>query len=874
MITKYVLLQIMDHLSSRAAVESLEPTRLTGKLNANGKPEREINPPGDVRDARLFKYYRPVGDVTSGDDALTYSQLKWQNKSDNNECAQFNNASINDPKQELRQEMTICRKKNAICAAGNTRECYYRINPTPIAYDAKKDKNPCGMVNRSCELGMDDFAAGEFKKSKNKDLHEASAKEVCEFLEEKKKGVLEGIGGLIGKANPASWFGASNDEKKKNLLDVGVSQDTVAQTDSSQSCQNHLQVIQRIKTDNTCSQKAFNEVHADVSEGKRQCQALPFRTGLECRELWPLPDDQAKDSIYRMIKQDVDENNEMVVFQNCNAGKEITTTQKSKASLTNSLLQKLNQEATSLMANNKSDVQNCTVLDQKMTACQYLQDRQCCENKVNVDQEIVVNCGFALTERNVKKKNTFAASQLCSLQSTATMDMKQLGELVNMIQQENEQSADNGMAALLWAFIAPLIALIVGGVIVLVVFIGLGKGLVGAGVGAGLKIPQAGIAGISGAVSKPYLFLKYLLYYVPFIVGVVVAVIWFTNDSRKSIVKHASTEGVDLVKNQTFLGKRMPASGVPENCIINKTTLHNLQELLSKEDSGFSAFDLFMSEGVTAENFDPKTSLGTGVLYSGDITVNEMESTTIPFVEGFIGTLKEDLKIKIVKNTDATMEKKKNNKASSFYQSSSLTWSQSLPSTQNERNRSNINGIKFGVDVCIVAFVVATFIVPSLYLLGKYIQNKRSQHLDMIQSVEPWEQPVIPEVAPGEQEEKAAAANAAHATYEAAKTAAPVEQVFPVVQAEVAGVVQVGPGQQEAKAAAVNAAHATYEAAKAAASGTDWEKYEQNRGALMDLKSVVEQNGSSDELKVVKSQLAELNSKFEDYKTRIGANYK
>ena len=31
-------------------------------------------------------------------------------------------------------------------------------------------------------------------------------------------------------------------------------------------------------------------------------------------------------------------------------------------------------------------------------------------------------------------------------------------------------------------------------------------------------------------------------------------------------------------------------------------------------------------------------------------------------------------------------EKKKNNKASSFYESSALTWSQSLPSTQNERN--------------------------------------------------------------------------------------------------------------------------------------------------------------------------------------------
>ena len=658
----------MDHTSSVSNVKSKSMYMSDGRLN----------PAADSANARLFTYYLPKTEPTKTNDSITYAQLNWSvDPNTDRECAYFNNASVNTPKKELRREMIICRKPNSACYAGNTENCYTRIDPVPIPYDSKEN-NQCGMVDRGCKGDEDDFAEGNnFKAMMKKELHEASAKEVCSFLQAKEKSITDQYTDAMGKFSPASWFGAGNDVKTQQLTKIGVKTDTIMQTDSAQSCKNDLNIKQSILFDNTCAAE-LDKVYAKY---RKECIDSTGKIK-ECADAFKIAETR---------REGVTEENQLLFIGDCQANKTITSKNKTDAKLSNTLLQQINQKASNLMSNNKSDTQNCNVISQDMSACQYLQERQCCTNKANVEQSINVNCGFALTEINVNKKNMFAAQQKCSLESTTTMDSKQLSELINFMQSKIDQKADSMavVSDLIWAVLT-FFGMIIAAVALLLILI----------VGGSAAIAKTAAETAANAGSSA---LMYLRWWVPMIACGIGGL--FMYSSNKSIEEHTSTMAIQLRKNQTFFGKRQPASEDVTQCVINQITLTTLQNMLYSGENGFSAYDFFVPDGVKEENFSKTTTKGTAFLYGGDVTLDDLN---IDF-HGIPNPYRID-----GQDPKATLEARQGDESSAFFQKSSLTYSESVETSSEEPLRKEIRSqyvmAKIGIGLvlagsCVIAAV-------------------------------------------------------------------------------------------------------------------------------------------------------------------------
>lgn len=673
----------MDHTTSVSNVKS----------KSTYMPDGRLNPEADSANARLFTYYLPKTEPAKANDAITYAELKWSvdpKATTNEECAYFNNASVNTPNKELRREMIICRKPNSSCHAGNTNNCYTRIDPVPVAYDSK-DNNQCGMVDRGCKGDEDDFADGNnFKAMMKKELHEASAKEVCQFLHAKEKSIMGQYTDYLGSFSPAKWFSAGNDQKTQQLTKIGVKADTIMQTDSAQSCRNDLNIKQSISFDNTCTAE-LAKVYAKY---RQQC-IDSTKNIKECADAFKVPETR---------REGVTEFNQGLFLADCQANKTITSKHKTDAKLSNTLLQQINQKASNLMSNNKSETQNCNVISQDMSACQYLQERQCCTNKANVDQSINVNCGFALTEINVNKKNMFAAQQKCSLESTTTMDSKQLSELINFMQSKVDQKADSMavVSDLIWGLIAPFLIIIA---IVILPFL-----LIFGGSAAMAKKAATSAANAGSSA------LMYLRWWVPFI-ACIIALLFMYSNNNKSIEEHTSTQAIPLRKNQTFFGKRQPASEDVTQCVINQITLTTLQNMLYSGENDFSAFDFFVPEGVKEEDFSKTTTKGTAFLYKGDVTIDDLN---IDF-HGIRNPYRID-----GQDPKATLEARQGNESSAFFNKSSLTYSESLETSSEEPIRKEIKS-QYGTAWIVIGGIS---IFSFLFAIGGTLRELRKSRND------------------------------------------------------------------------------------------------------------------------------------------------
>lgn len=681
----------------------------------------------DPLDAREFNYY-----LKGENGKKEYKDLTWTPLNEKEECALFNNSEGTNPGTQ--REMQICRKKGAQCN-DFVKDCFTNIQPVPLSYEAKK-ADSCGPFQRGCPTGADDFAEGEFAKSQNKQLQDASAREVCEFLKEKEKGFFDAFNPLSAFKAATSFLGADNETVKKNLSKIGVNVETTMKVDSSQSCENLSTIRQNIGYNNTCAAEAFVEKNRLRNTALGKCANDLAKAGIqdaasECKSLFSKDPaiEIAELELLKASRTDITSKNKAEVTQQCNATKDIITKNASKPTLTNTLLQNAKQSATSLMSSNKSSQQNCNILDQNMSACQYLQEKQCCLNKVDLDQNITVNCGFALTEKNVKSTNFYNANQVCTLHSTSNMDNKQTSEIVNDITQTDEQEADAGLEALLWAFIMPLLIMIVSAIVVLV--------------GIGVIAYKVGRGGMQGAMQQTNLFFNGLMYYLPAIFFLVLLILFVLFHSELGLSFSFFETNGKVVENRPFYGRRKFASSTASNCTVPDTTLDDMRRMLdiekAKEDASFCAFDFIVTDGSTKETFESNRSKGVAILFQSDVTLNAVNA---PF---------QDIK---GSNKDALWSHKQNDSTSSFYQSQHLIYSVSFeqPATQTvflqpaeaaglatgltevKTNREKILFITYGIAVGLGVLMFGAF------FWGQWRRSKAKSEL--LQGAPPFPVPV------------------------------------------------------------------------------------------------------------------------------------
>ena len=656
----------------------------------------------DPLDARKFNYY-----LKGENGKKEYKDLTWTSLNEKEECAVFNNSEGKNPGTQ--REMQICRKKGAQCN-DFVKECFTNIQPVPLSYEAKK-AGSCGPFQRGCPTGSDDFVEGEFAKSQKKPLQDASARDVCEFLKEKEKGFFDAFNPLDTFKAATAFLGADNETVKKNLSKVGVNVDTTMKVDSSQSCENLSIIRQNIGYSNTCAAEAFVEKNRLRYAALGKCANDLAKAGIqgaagECKSLFSKDPEteKAELELLKASRTDITSDNKGEVIQKCNATKDIITKNASKPTLTNALLQQAKQSATSLLASNKSSQQNCNILNQNMSACQYLQEKQCCLNKVDLDQNITVNCGFALTEKNVKSTNYYNANQTCTLRSTSNLDNKQTSEIVNAIIQADEQEADAGLAALLWAFIMPLIIMIVGAVVVFAA--------------VGVFVYKAGKSGMQGAMQQTNSFFNVFMYYVPAIFFLTLLVLFVLFHSEIGLSFSFFDTNGRVIENRPFYGRRKFASSTPSNCTVPDTTLDNMRRMLdiekAKEDASFCAFDFIVTDGSTKETFESNRSKGVAILFLSDVTLNAVDP---PFqkVEG--------------SRPGELWNNKQNDIKSSFYKSQHLIYSASFKQTATQTvplqpveaaalstglieantNREKILFITYGIAIGLGALTIGAF---------------------------------------------------------------------------------------------------------------------------------------------------------------------
>jgi hypothetical protein len=268
-----------------------------------------------------------------------------------------------------------------------------------------------------------------------------TAQQACQQVQEKTKNIWDAFGGITDAMSPGKLvesignaFKGTADSTQQTINKVAIDMKTKGILVQTSDCENNS------------SQEGSNTINGLSPE----CIQVLLAYGYTKEDL------QNAGSISN-VSQQITQNSSVV----CSINQLIDAVTKMDATIDNQAVMNALNEAKGLMSSSESSQMSCNDLSASMSACKYIQQTQCCNNKVSQKHQNMLDkkCSIgAFTNINQNIDATALSSCLLSSQSGITDDMS--SKLFN----KNNFSADNKSEGLTTAglfIILLIIALVV-----------------------------------------------------------------------------------------------------------------------------------------------------------------------------------------------------------------------------------------------------------------------------------------------------------------------------------------------------------------------------------------------------------------------------
>lgn len=286
------------------------------------------------------------------------------------------------------------------------------------------------------------------KNLKGKDFCEQVLKKVKDIKQDKE--LFDAFKGIF---SPLSNLKANSDNLQvvSNKLDIKISQSQIAEID------------------NQCKVGIYNNQSNIINMGNKECVKL-FNESIE-----NIKDENKKAELInnfynqKTTIKNIDQKNANTIVSDCISSSTLDFISKNTSAVDNAAIQKIMADVKGLMAGSSVDQVTCNDISSTISACQYIQQKNCCSANFNSKQQNLVNIECKNSELiGITQSNDNASYQSCNLVTGSGMSSDIAASIIN----RTTQDATVKVAGLTMDFL--IVFLIVAALIVLspVVLIG------------------------------------------------------------------------------------------------------------------------------------------------------------------------------------------------------------------------------------------------------------------------------------------------------------------------------------------------------------------------------------------------------------------
>jgi len=268
------------------------------------------------------------------------------------------------------------------------------------------------------------------------DLENMTAAEACDAVADSFKAMSDVIDSL-GDWSPAGILkalGSSNklSEKQRNV--INNVQKTIQEANLTQSCTSSAVSTQLNVIEVTEECQKSREKMLEILKNNPEAQEKLIAS-------WDITD----------IKQE----NVDTVVQQCTLSATMSALSTQGTSVDNTALALILQKSSGLLSSNDVDKEQCQVINNQQTACNYLNTVLCCTNSSSAEQENVLRCSGG---KNVIQNNISSKLQACNLTGTSTLTADQISALTNKsVSDTKQESTGTSMLEIFLILILPLL---------------------------------------------------------------------------------------------------------------------------------------------------------------------------------------------------------------------------------------------------------------------------------------------------------------------------------------------------------------------------------------------------------------------------------
>jgi len=248
------------------------------------------------------------------------------------------------------------------------------------------------------------------------DLNEKSAVDFCEEAEEKATNGWDFLKSLA-EENPVTALvnaiGGNSETLQELKTAMNITIDTKTLTESVQECNNAVNNSQSNIIDNTeCAR-----IYLEGLEGKDRIEA-------------------GKELSKTLTISNITQSQKATIGQECKLSAMSTALTNMTASVDNTALQSVLAEAKGFGASSKANQKTCNSINQNMSACKYVKQKQCCNNQILSNQlNVIKACG---PSSQINQSNDFRAVQACSTSAESSVSDSLVSSIINKTGQTAE----------------------------------------------------------------------------------------------------------------------------------------------------------------------------------------------------------------------------------------------------------------------------------------------------------------------------------------------------------------------------------------------------------------------------------------------------
>lgn len=299
--------------------------------------------------------------------------------------------------------------------------------------------------------------------------------------------------------------------------------------------------------------------------------------------------------------QNISMENKAGAITTCKINKMLESLSKMDASIDNAALTSALNNAKGLLSSSKSDDFTCTNINTTMNACKYIQQTDCCSNKINQEQLNLIDAGCGASILNVKMKHEANALVNCELTSVSKVS----DELVSKLKSKTEQTSKNTSEGLSMGFLVIIVVIILCVIVLPKLFTmyksnktAINKTAINNAsfnfVSTNTKLNDDNIFYISGGILITMFIILLILYF-------------FTGSKEE---KRIDSPFINCNKSELVYGKGPSKERMTYDAAVSK----------AKNDSSIMAFDFFSDKPEEINILDGDTGL---VVFFGYVDIKE-----------------------------------------------------------------------------------------------------------------------------------------------------------------------------------------------------------------------------------------------------------